>query len=336
MRYLEESVVKGKIKSILLFLIGLGVLAYVIWRLNIDVSVVYLIAYPRYVLVAALLILSMPMLLGLRMNYLLLSINDIRPPLKELCIIEYINKFLLYIAPFKLHLPAKAVLLKKMCKVKASDSVSVITLEYALDSSITIFVGIVGALVLFKNLPYISLIEIRNLLLIIILCIIAFFCLPSSAFESLLRKSERITINVIKKPVSFALQTIKAIRETWRSLLFNRRMYYILPITALFWGITVLATESLFLSTGHYVPLHWILVVMTCGIVVGGVTTIPGGLGVREATMVLLYSVLGVPGEISVVVVLVSRLLAVIPICVGYVLSLHMGLDYLKMKNIRG
>jgi len=321
--------VKGKIKTVLLFLIGLGILAYVIWKLNIDISVVYLIARPQYVLAAALLILSMPVSLGLRMNYLLSSINDLRPPLEDLCIVEYINKFLLYIAPFKLHLPAKAVLLKKMCKVKAHDSVSVVTFEYALDSSITIFIGIVGALVLFKNLPYISLIEVRNLLAIIILCIIAFFCLPSSVFESLLRKSERITINIIKKPLSFALQNIKAIRETWKMLLFNGRMCYVLPITALFWGISVLATESLFLSTGHCVPLHWILVVMTCGIFVGGVTTIPGGLGIREATMVLLYGALGVPNEVGVIVVLVSRLLMMPAIALGYVFAMKMGFRHI-------
>jgi len=329
MRYLEESVVKGKIRSILLFLIGLGVLAYVIWGLNIDISVVYLIARPRYILAAALLILSMPVLLGLRMNYLLSSINETHPPLKDLCIVEYINKFLLYIAPFKLHLPAKAVLLKKMCKIKTHDSVSVVTFEYALDSSITIFVGITGALVLFKNLPYISPIDIRNLLLIIVLCMIAFFCLPSSVFESLLRKSEHIPINIVKKTLSFALQTLKAIRETWISLLFNRRMYYILPITAVFWSITVLATESLFLSTGHYVPLHWILVVMACGIFVGGVTTIPGGLGVREATMVLLYGALGVPNEVGVIVVLVSRLLMMPAIALGYVFAMKMGFRHI-------
>jgi uncharacterized protein (TIRG00374 family) len=107
-------------------------------------------------------------------------------------------------------------------------------------------------------------------------------------------------------------------------------MYYVLFITALNLVISALIIESLFLSADFFVPFIWVLIVFITGAFIGGITTIPGGLGVREAAMILLFNELGVPNETNVIVVLLSRLVTLIPMTIGYILSLRLGISFLK------
>ena len=73
-------------------------------------------------------------------------------------------------------------------------------------------------------------------------------------------------------------------------------------------GFDMLTLAFLFLSTGHGVSL--LVLVAGYGVpqLLGKLTMILGGVGVVETTMVGLYSILGVPTAVAVVVVLVYRL----------------------------
>jgi uncharacterized protein (TIRG00374 family) len=316
-------------KNIILLLIGLGILGLLVWKMEIDFSLIYVIKRPHYIALAVFLMLLIPLITAFRMKYFLLSVGK-NSPMKEIVTIEYINKFLYYVAPFKLNVPAKAVLLNKICDVKKSDSASVVTFEYGLDAGITLLIGFLGIFFFFRNFSHFSLFKIQYLIIITI-GVITFFCIPTKSFDKLLVKSESIRFG--KKVVIFILKVTRIIRETWATLIFNKRMYYILPIVVLMWGVEISLIEALFLSANYYVPLVWVLIVSTCGVFIGGITTIPGGLGIREATMVFLYSALGVPEEISVMVVLLSRLLIIIPIAIGYSISIREGAMHLINRS---
>ncbi len=315
-------------KNIILLLTGLGILILLFWKMGVDFSVIYAIKRPYYIALAVFSLLLAPLITAFRMKYFLLSVGK-NSPLKEIVIIEYINKFLYYIAPFKLNVPAKGLLLNKMCDVKRSDSASVVTFEYGLDTGITLAIGVSGAILLFKDFPYGSVYKIVYLLFFIVVGVVMFFCIPLRFFEGFLRKAGGIRMQRLKKISEFFLSTMRAIKVTWVALAFNKKILWIMLATATMWILSVLMMEMLFLSLDYYVSLAWILVISCCGVFVGGITTIPGGLGVREATMVFLYSALGVPQGMSVVAVLLARLLTIAPIIVGYLASLRVGMKLL-------
>jgi uncharacterized membrane protein YbhN (UPF0104 family) len=97
--------------------------------------------------------------------------------------------------------------------------------------------------------------------------------------------------------------------EAWDTLLEGG---WLRPATgaALNTGFDMLTLTFLFLSAGHGVGL--LVLVAGYGVpqLLGKLTVILGGVGVVETTMVGLYSVLGVPTTIAVVVVLVYRLIS--------------------------
>ena len=86
-------------------------------------------------------------------------------------------------------------------------------------------------------------------------------------------------------------------------------------------GFDMLTLAFLFLSAGH--SINWLVLVAGYGVpqLLGKLTIILGGIGVVETAMVGLYSTLGVPVSIAVVVVLVYRLLSFwLPTIVGIAL----------------
>ncbi len=322
-----------RFKNIIFLLLGPGVLIYLLARMNIDFSdIVRSVKSPQYLVLAALFITAVPLINALRMRYIIFPMEKKTLPLLDLFAIEYIYKFFSNVAPFKLNLPAKAVLLNKKCSLKLSGCASIVSFEYALDSGIVILFGFLGAFAYFRNDTRISLASIEYFLVIIFFGTIAFFSIPTDYFGKLLNHIEHMRIKIIRVIITFGVKLLWAIRGTWAKLILHREMIKVLIATALIWGTAILFNEFLFLSTGLYVPPTWILVAMSSGIFIGGVSTIPGGFGVREATMVLVYDYLGIPGDTSIAVVLLSRILSTLPAIIGYLYSVKIGYKIMQLK----
>ncbi len=320
-----------RIKKYLLFLVGLGVLGLFILRWDIDLLSLRGIKYPHYIFIALLLTLFAPLVFALRTKYFLLVVGEVENSFKNLIKIEYVNFFLRGTIPAKLNVPAKAVLLNKMCNVKIRNGISITTFEYVLDASIFMLFGLIGVQFFFKDIRYISS-GIRLISIVFLLCIIAFFSIPPTIFEKLHDRMQAINMTALKKIITSFLKVMKIIRDTWATLIFNEKIPHIISIVVLQWMIISLTVKVLFLSVEYSVPISWILVVSGSSLLVGGVSTIPGGLGVRDVAMVVLYGALGIPKEISIIVVLMDRLLSIILIAIGYIYSLEIGLNIL-LKN---
>lgn len=322
-----------KSKSIIFLFIGLGALAYILASMDVNIGkVIGSIKSPEYVIFAALVLTAIPFVNALRMRFIIFPLERKKFPVFDLSQIEYIYKFISNVMPFKLNLPAKAVLLSKKCGMKLSSGASVVSFEYALDSGVTIFFGFLGVVSYFRNDPRISLLSIQYFILIVLVCSVVFFSIPSQYFEKALSYTETIRFKAAKKIAIFFMKVMNAIRISWARILFDRKMFAVLFTTILIWAGAVLVNLLLFMATNNYVPPTWILVVMSLGIFVGGISTIPNGLGVRDATMVLLYNTLGVSTEASVASVLMGRLITVIPILVGYAISMRAGAELLVEK----
>jgi glycosyltransferase 2 family protein len=95
--------------------------------------------------------------------------------------------------------------------------------------------------------------------------------------------------------------------EAWDTLL-EGGWYAPAVGAALDTGFDILSLAFLFLAAGHGVSPLVLIAGYGVPQLVGKLTVILGGVGVVETTMVALYTVLGVPTPISVVVVLVYRL----------------------------
>lgn len=324
-----------RLKNIILLLIGFGALAYILVRLDVDmIGVIRSVKSPIYIVLAALIYIAIPLINALRMKFIIFPIERKMLPIRDLFMIEYICKFLSNVMPFKLNIPAKALLLNKKCGLKLSGGASAVSFEYALDSGITIFFGFLGVIAYFRDDPRISFLSIQYFIMIVFAGSVVFFSIPSHFFETLVSYAENLNFNVLKRIAVFLVKVIFAIRVTWIRVLFDRKMSWVFLTTILIWGSSVVVNMLLFKSADVYVPPTWILVVTSVGIFVGGVSTIPGGLGVREAAVVVLYSALGVSAEVSVANVLIGKLISLIPILIGYVVSIHAGTEMLEERAV--
>lgn len=324
-----------KLSNIILLLLGLGVLVYILARMDVDMlKVIESVKSPYYAFLASLIYIAMPYFNALRMKFIINPIEKKIPSVHDLFAIEYIYKFLSNVMPFKLNVPAKAVLLSKKCGMKLSSGASTVSFEYALDSGITIAFGFLGVIAYFRDDPRISFMSIQYFILIALAGSMVFFSIPAHYFETVISYVENLKIEVMKRIVIFLVKAMAAIRAAWIRILLDKRMFWVLLTTILIWGGAVLVNMLLFKSVGVYVPPTWILVVVSVGIFVGGISTIPGGLGVREAAMIVLYGALGVPTEASVANALMGRLMTLVFVLIGYTASIRAGMELLEEKSV--
>jgi len=319
---------KNRIKALILLLVGLGILLYIIKITKIEFSIIYSIKYPAYIVLSLLFVMLTRIGVALRLKNLLRSIDKPRP-FREAIIIDFISRFLYYVSPFKLNVPAKVILLNKKSNISIKESAALVSFEYALDTVITVVFGIAGVSFLFKNA---SLASITYIVSFVMLLFAIFISMPDRFFDIIDKKFNQIKYARLQKTLSRISSSIVAMRGTWINILFNKQMYPILIITIVSEIISAYSAKFIFLSMGFDIPLIWVLLVVAAATVTGGVSNIPGGLGVMEAAMVLLFTSMEIPRDISIAFVLIYRLSTLAPILTGYIFSLRLGSEYIKIK----
>ena len=79
-----------------------------------------------------------------------------------------------------------------------------------------------------------------------------------------------------------------------------------------------LSSYFLFISLNSQINFLSLIVVVTLSYLIGDISPVPGGIGLTEGTMFLLYSAIGVSPSIAIVISLLSRM-------IYYFFSLLMG-----------
>jgi glycosyltransferase 2 family protein len=137
----------------------------------------------------------------------------------------------------------------------------------------------------------------------------------------------RITHSIGHRWAAFRHRTYKPKRtesaieqqfDAWRHL---RAGGWMKPLTgaSLNIGLDMLTLYILFSASGHSISLGALFVGYGLPLLFGKVGFLPGGLGVVEGTMAVLYRGFGIPNEISVVVILAYRLLSFwLPTLLGF------------------
>lgn len=133
----------------------------------------------------------------------------------------------------------------------------------------------------------------------------------------------------LSKFESYFKTRLKNLAKLFKKVIMNkRRFYFAIFISLLIWLLNFLVSYFLFLAFGFHVNFISVAIVVTLGYFIGDISPVPGGIGLIEGMMFLLYSAMGVFGPLALAVALISRV-------IYYFFTLFLGglaLIYLRHK----
>lgn len=324
---------KNTIIKIIYYVFGLLILAAFFIVLKIDPLIFLSAPNPEYILLSFLLGMALFAVLALRLRAMLYSFGAAGISLKELLGIEFMGRFFLYILPARLNLLAMAAVLNQKYKLTKTDAVSITAFEQLIDFWIVLIVAMFGFLFFMNYLTGIALTSMSVLFIVLFIFSIAFFIFKTAWFEKCLGKAGKIRISLVSKTLCFFLRFARDMRQNWVMLLKSRQLAKILFYTVAYWLFSASCFFLLFLAKGYFLNPLYLIFGVSVALIAGVVSTIPAGLGVREGSMVLIFGFFGVPYEVSLFVSLMDRVLALIPLFIGYFFALKFG--YSNVKKFR-
>ena len=293
--------------------------AGILWFFNIDWNLLFEAKNPVFLLFGLIAYLLAIAVLAFRAHFFFKQLKEKSVSLKALLKIEFASKFFYYALPGRLNVPFKAIILNKVCGVKKGNAISITTLEYVLDVGFMLLLGLIGLSLFFQELfDSISILKIVISMVALGALILVFFLISTNRFKQLLAKSKKLRNNFLRKSFVFVSKLLFKIRDTWPKILLNKRTIPVLFLLLLNWFFSALSTEFVFLAYGQYVPFLWVLTISAVSLLIGGLSQIPGGVGAKEVTLVVLFIFLGVPQEIVLTTALITRLFTLAPMAIGY------------------
>jgi uncharacterized protein (TIRG00374 family) len=131
---------------------------------------------------------------------------------------------------------------------------------------------------------------------------VAIVAIVVAGIALLIPKLRRLAASALRPRLDEALGHLRVLASTPRKLvaIFGGSLLAQLLVAA--------ATSTALRAFGTSLPLPTIIVVLTIGSMLGGISPVPGGMGVVEAGMVLGLTAAGVPSDVAFAAVFVQRL----------------------------
>lgn len=183
---------------------------------------------------------------------------------------------------------------------------------------------------------------LEGILIFIILSSIlsAFFILKKSNFKmgvifAFLHKFSfiRNRFSTSEEFVHYVNSKIKSFMKVFRKVVKKKTNIFVgTTLSFAFWIFNFLTAYFLFLAFGQPVNFLSVIIVFTLGSIIGSLSPIPGGIGVVEGSMTLLYSAMGIPPSMALLVSFLQRI-------IYYFFSLLVGgwcLVHLRKENNNG
>jgi len=102
-------------------------------------------------------------------------------------------------------------------------------------------------------------------------------------------------------------------------------------LSFLMWGLDMARMYVCFGSLGTFPPIVPLVIIYTIGILISLLPLLPGAWGIREATLIALFAVVGVSADVVMAASLIDRLASYIaPTIIGAIAALYYGR---KVKN---
>ena len=209
------------------------------------------------------------------------------------------------------------------------------TLPSLLNNGVLVGVAILGTtyLLLLHDLSSTQLIEFVLILLglgILTVSLVLALRFPNKTTQLALWLSGRWAV-IRRKPFK-SENTIRSVRQYYSALNTLKNKGWLRPLLGAVAniGFDMLTLYFVFVAVGHQVSLGVLFAGYGLPLILGKIAfLIPGGVGVIEGSMVVLYTSLQVPNEISVVVILGYRLISFwLPTLLGFV-----SVGYLSRKS---
>jgi glycosyltransferase 2 family protein len=208
-------------------------------------------------------------------------------------------------------LGAKAGLLKQR-KIKISHSLGSIGSEIIYDIISAAFITIVFSLINIKSLS--TLAQSINFKLIIVACFVLLIFVSIMIFS---RKNHHISEILSKLKNSFN----------------SKKVVTYLSISFAIWALSALKTFFIFKAAEINISYLVVLSTVCVGFIFGLISMIPGGIGVREFIWAHIYSLVGVPINAAISVVVFDRVFSILSLFI-IVISLE-GFTHLRKKKAK-
>ena len=124
---------------------------------------------------------------------------------------------------------------------------------------------------------------------------------------------------------------IKGFAGIFRKVVKNKNNIVVgVILSFIFWIFNFLTAFFLFLAFGFHVNFLSVIVVFTLGSIIGSLSPAPGGMGVVEGSMTLLYSAMGITAPLAILVVFMQRI-------IYYFFSLFLGgISLIRLRILFG
>lgn len=146
-----------------------------------------------------------------------------------------------------------------------------------------------------------------------------------SIYPTALRLSKKdISFNEIKEKIIFYINRFST---GFVTALQDRNVFVIAFILSfVMWGLDMLRMYVCFGALGVYPPILPLVIIYTIGILISLLPLLPGAWGIREATLIGLFAVVGVSADVVMAASLIDRLASyIIPTILGALAALHYG-----------
>lgn len=115
----------------------------------------------------------------------------------------------------------------------------------------------------------------------------------------------------------------------------DRKIFILGFIISFFmWGLDIVRFYICFIAVGSYPPLMPLVIIYTVGILISLAPLLPGSWGIREATIVGLFAVVGVAGDVVISASLIDRVASYMaPTFLGAIAALYYGRHISKSRK---
>lgn len=213
--------------------------------------------------------------------------------------------------------PLRAYYLKKKYGKSKSKFLGVILADKSFNYAVYLLFLVLSLLFVFVFLD-ISLnlkIIFQSLLLIVFIVIVVFmYCRGKRRTDRVLSRIYRTGLfkGFRSKKVfrEYVRKRVSRLRKVFQKVILDRKTFSIgIALSFVVWVLIFLSSWFLFLSFGERVSFLAVVVVVTIGYLIGDLSPVPGGMGLMEGTMFLMYSSMGISSSLAVVVSLLSRII---------------------------
>ena len=333
-----------KTKLFLKFLIGITLIALLFYKAGFTKTLNVLLTANQYILFAAFLIFILILLLMSFRWKNFLNIVSSQPINTTLSLkMIFIGLFFAEFTPGRVGDASRTYIAKVRSHIPFSKGLPMFITERLLDiGTITTI-----ALTFFLFMPNSDLLTNKSIHAILIPAILtvtviflAFFSiiLKPSIFQNIL---EFFIKNIFKRINAFQKRDIKAtyisgnFSGSLNRLKKNKRIILInILLSISIWFLHISRIYLISISLGADIGLKYFLFIVPITYMLAIIPLTVGGLGIMEMGAAALYTLIGIPPEISIAIPFVDRILtAPFYVVIGYTLSIHEFKDIFKQDN---